>query len=717
MADVAIRKIIRLDVQSDIAASTKSAADSLTKLNRSLATVKVALASVFAVDRILAFSRSIVSAALSFEALKGGLVAVTGSAAAADAVFAKISAAAVVLPATVTELTESFVKLSRFGIAPTIEQLGQYSLFAAGLNKSLDQFTEAIIDAQGSQFERLKEFGIRVRDLGSELEVTFAGQTKVIGDNATELNKHLNTLTAEFKSAALPLSVAISGITDSWQKLTNTVVAGGLTEELTRTATILGQLTQGQDAPAKAIGELLTGFVKGLNDLMQTFSGSGQELLETLHQIEGALSGSLAGAVIGFLIGGPAGAAAFGFAGAVAGSAVGDQMLQTLDEQIKAVAARIIDLSGEIERAATRIGFPQAKLADMVAQLHRLEDELAALQEMKDRLTGSAPSQSFPLTVIPGAVSPGARSSVGSSARPVARPDVGLADWQQRLADAMPERKASDVERLAEGWATAAGAFDSYAIQIRGALPEMTDLQKVTEGLTLAASELAAMGNPFAGLLDGFAQMAQGIEMLKQSPADVTDAYVKMGTGIAGVLDYISETSQSLGIENATFQKALAISQAAVDGALAIIKVMATIPAPYNFAVAGAVAGMVGAQMAVIANQSIPEKRQFGGPVQGGQMYQVGEAGPELFTDRYGKNYMIPAGGGSVTPNTGAKVTINNYTKAEVKTEEQSDGTVLVHIIDTAVRAAKKSLMTDLTSGQGDINKVMQRTYGLRRSV
>lgn len=76
---------------------------------------------------------------------------------------------------TVDELTASYVKFANRGIRLTKDEMISLADLAASQGKSFDQLTEAILDAQTGEFERLKEFGIRASKSGDEANISFKG--------------------------------------------------------------------------------------------------------------------------------------------------------------------------------------------------------------------------------------------------------------------------------------------------------------------------------------------------------------------------------------------------------------------------------------------------------------------------------------------------------------------------------------------------------------
>ena len=94
--------------------------------------------------------------------------------------FDKIKEFASKTPFSVDELTGSFVKLVNRGFNPTKEELTNIGDLAASQGKSFDQLTEAILDGQSGEYERLKEFGIKAKTAGDTVTLSFKGIEKQV---------------------------------------------------------------------------------------------------------------------------------------------------------------------------------------------------------------------------------------------------------------------------------------------------------------------------------------------------------------------------------------------------------------------------------------------------------------------------------------------------------------------------------------------------------
>lgn len=173
----------------------------------------------------------------------------------------------------------------------------------------------------------------------------------------------------------------------------------------------------------------------------------------------------------------------------------------------------------------------------------------------------------------------------------------------------------------------------------------------------------------------------------------------------SGIYKAMFAASKAFAIAEATIKISQAIAGAAASGATWIDKL-------------AAMASIAAATSSIVSNiQSVKlefgGKREFGGRVNPNQAFMVGERGPEMF---------IPDGTGGIIPNDelsgsrargSAKVIINNYTDATPQVTQREEGGE--QIIEVTVRRAKSELVNEMAEGRGDISRVMERTFGLRR--
>lgn len=146
-----------------------------TNANKGFQTLKNTLIQVATVAAFTQLVKSIISVTSRYEDLKSTLTTVEQSAAKAEKVFARLNDLAAQTPFSVEEWTESYIKLRNRGIEPTTEELTALGDLAASQGKSIDQVTEATLDALTGETERLKEFGIRASKSGDQITLAFKG--------------------------------------------------------------------------------------------------------------------------------------------------------------------------------------------------------------------------------------------------------------------------------------------------------------------------------------------------------------------------------------------------------------------------------------------------------------------------------------------------------------------------------------------------------------
>ncbi len=140
---------------------------------------------------------------------------------------------------SVDELTSSYIKFVNRGIKPTQAEIIKIADLAASQGKSFDQLTEAILDAQTGEFERLKEFGIKASSEGNKVSLSFRGMNQTIEKTPEAIN------------AAIVSMGALNGI------------AGSNKEQMSTLSGVISNLGDTFDQLFKAIGERATGALTG----------------------------------------------------------------------------------------------------------------------------------------------------------------------------------------------------------------------------------------------------------------------------------------------------------------------------------------------------------------------------------------------------------------------------------------------------------------------
>ncbi len=143
------------------------------------------------IDAIVGLGSNVVSTIAKFEKLSSVLKNTLGSNSAARAALESIKEFSATTPFQVDEVTETYVKLSNRGLEPTIKQLRLLGDIASSQGKSLDQLTEAILDATGGENERLKEFGIQAKKAGDTVTFAFKGVQKTVANTPAAIRDAL----------------------------------------------------------------------------------------------------------------------------------------------------------------------------------------------------------------------------------------------------------------------------------------------------------------------------------------------------------------------------------------------------------------------------------------------------------------------------------------------------------------------------------------------
>lgn len=202
--------------------SMKKAEKTSGGLGNSMSKLKNILAGVFAVAAIWSFTNKVVDARAEYEKFNAVLTNTFQSDKIGAAALNMLTDFATKTPFQLNELTGSFVKLVNRGFAPTMNEMTKLGDLASSQGKGFDQLTEAILDAQTGEFERLKEFGIQASKHGDKVSLSFKGVTKEVQNNSGAISNalmeygKLTGVAGSMESISKTLGGQISNLGDQW---------------------------------------------------------------------------------------------------------------------------------------------------------------------------------------------------------------------------------------------------------------------------------------------------------------------------------------------------------------------------------------------------------------------------------------------------------------------------------------------------------------------
>lgn len=172
---------------------------------------------------IAAVVSQVIGAQREFDKLHSSLVTATGSVKNAGQAFDALQKLAATTPFSLQEVTEGFLKLRNLGLTPSERAIISYGNTASAMGKNLNQMVEAVADAATGEFERLKEFGVKAKQQGDKVSLTFQGTTKSIGNNAAEIEAYLMAIgetqfAGGMERQAATLDGALSNLSDTWSQ-------------------------------------------------------------------------------------------------------------------------------------------------------------------------------------------------------------------------------------------------------------------------------------------------------------------------------------------------------------------------------------------------------------------------------------------------------------------------------------------------------------------
>lgn len=218
----------------------------------------------------------IISTNAEFDRLEAQIKTFSGSAEEASASMALIQDITSKTPFQLNEVTTAFTRMKALGLEPSREALMAFGDVAAGSGKSILQFTEAVADAAVGEFERMKEFGVKMSKEGDKVRLTFKGVTQEINNDGASIQAALVKLgQTEFGGAMetqmKTFSGALSNMKDQFALVARALGEAGLND------LIIGI--------ANALSKAAKWILKHAGDIREIWISMGTVMIKRMEQI------------------------------------------------------------------------------------------------------------------------------------------------------------------------------------------------------------------------------------------------------------------------------------------------------------------------------------------------------------------------------------------------------------------------------------------------
>ena len=242
----------------------------------------------------------IVTTSAKFESLRASLKTVTGSLDGARVAMAQIEKFTATTPFQLDEVANSFIILKRMGIDTTAESLKAFGNIAAANGKSFEQLSEAVADAMTGEFERLKEFGIKVKQENGKFIASMGSTQLSVSNSAEELVNSLKSLGEEggayasgLADQAATMGGKFSNLQDNLASFAKGIGEGGLNTALKEVLDTFNGLFEGSGQLATKIGAGLGAAILTLVDRFKLIVSTGKAIFGGLSDMVVDLLGNI----------------------------------------------------------------------------------------------------------------------------------------------------------------------------------------------------------------------------------------------------------------------------------------------------------------------------------------------------------------------------------------------------------------------------------------
>lgn len=239
----------------------------------------IALTAEAVVGGVIEMGKAVFEASAKFEKYEAVMTNALGDKSKAQQAMKDIQVMAANTPFSVDELTGSFIKFVNRGLNPSMAEMTKMADIAASQGKSFDQLTEAVLDAGGGEFERLKEFGIKASKSGDEVSLSFKGVNQTVKNTPEAINGAIMAF-GSMQGVAGSTAAISKTLEGQWSNLGDSAdqlkikLGDGLKPAFTLILTLFGNFITW-------IGR----FVEGAAPLKQLFTELAGQVLDFYHEI------------------------------------------------------------------------------------------------------------------------------------------------------------------------------------------------------------------------------------------------------------------------------------------------------------------------------------------------------------------------------------------------------------------------------------------------
>lgn len=256
--DVTLETKGLINGEREAARSIERVGSGLDRLGTRVTAISSAIGAAIGAIAVEGLVSKIVTAQRQFDVLFASLTTMTGSVDQAGSAWDRLTQFASKTPYSLEQAVNGFVKLKALGLDPGERAMTSYGNTAAAMGKSLSQMIEAVADASTGEFERLKEFGVKAKQEGDKVSLTFRGVTTTIANDADAITGYLMKIgEVEFAGAMSErmktLDGDISNLQDSLAALYLSISQSGFGEAI----------AQGVRAATEAIAEATASIKRG----------------------------------------------------------------------------------------------------------------------------------------------------------------------------------------------------------------------------------------------------------------------------------------------------------------------------------------------------------------------------------------------------------------------------------------------------------------------